>query len=442
MSNNPVQKLKSKLSNSVTIISEKTQMDRTQAKLALTILILLIVSFIDIVWIVVPFHPFHKPKPKPEYTMAEVPTLLNKYQTIISNDPNNFEAHYELGKIYLFLKDKEKAKIELFMAVENAPKGNYNPNFLIATIFVQEKKPEMAEKMVDEIEYTNLSKTDFTRKADLLFDISKLYYGNNNFNASYGTLQEAYNDYAQSNNTEKLELAKTDMISLLVDMADQAYYVEKNPTKAIIYLDNAQKIEENAYAYARMGYLFFDDPRLSAEYFDKAYSFAPTSVNLEVFIYTLAQAIEQCKRENRMSDKSYYRGVMERVRSENLVAKINKNIIVNNLEGLFEKQGNSDEYLPIIYFDVYNASKDKPINYLKIRAVFVDINAKIVGHRDMILVNTAKPLQPHKTIPEVRVESNRPIALKDKQNNLYTVLIYVSKNRPDSWAYATTKMLQ
>ncbi|MDD3419435.1 MAG: hypothetical protein PHE78_02420 [Candidatus Gastranaerophilales bacterium] len=433
---------KSKVSEFVTFVTEKTKMDRKQAKLVITIVILILVSLIDILWLVIPYHPKDKTTNQAEYKMEDIPELVNKYQQIISKDPKNFKAHYELGKIYLFVKEREKAKVEFFLALENAPKDNYSASFAITKLYIEEKSPEMAEKMIDTVNYSNLTKEDFLQKADLLFEISKIYYGQNKFNESYNTLQESYNDYAQSNSTEKLELAKTDMIALLVDMADQAYYVQKNPTKAVVYLDNAQKIKENPWAYARMGYLFFENPRLSAEYFDKAYSFTPSSVNLEIFIYTLAQAIEQCKALNLDSDKSYYRGVLERVRSENLSAKIQNKIILTNMEGLFEKQANTDDYLPLIYFDIHNAMEKTPINYLKVRAVFVDINAKIIGHRDMIIINAINPLNPQKSVTNIRMEANRTIKGSELPNNVYTVLLYISKDRPDSWSYAASKMIR
>jgi hypothetical protein len=55
----------------------------------------------------------------------------------------------------------EKAKVELFIALENAPKGNYSPHFMIANMFIQQKEPEMAEKMIAPINYGDLTPADY-----------------------------------------------------------------------------------------------------------------------------------------------------------------------------------------------------------------------------------------------------------------------------------------
>jgi len=429
------------ISEFITWIENTIQLDRKRAKLLVMMIFLIVVFIVDLVWLVVPNQSKDVEHP-PEYTKAEIPALVAEHQLEIEQDPKDFHAHYELGKIFIFIKEPEKAKIEFFQAIEYAPKGNFKAHFALANMYISYRQPELAAKILDQIDDSQLSDDLFLKKADVLFALSKLFYSQNKLAGSYAALQEAYNDYGRLDQKDKLELAKKDLSMLLIDMADEAYYVEKNPTKAMVYIENSQKLEENAWAYARLGYLFFENPKISADYFEKAYTFDPKSVNLEIFIPTLVDAVDISGRENRMADRSYYRGVLERVRQENLTSKVHVKLIPNNVKGFFEKQEGVEEYLPVAYLDIYNGFDKKWIHYLKIRAVFVDVNDKIVGHYDFIAINSDKPLAPQKSKINIRLESNRVVSTKQKHDNLYKVIIYFSRTRPDEWSYATTKMLE
>lgn len=432
--------VKRKLSGFVDTVENHLQLGRSKTKLLLVIMFLLCFCFIDILWLIMPPPP--KKVAGPEYKMEEVPSLIMKYQGELANNPRNFKAHYELGKIYLFMKEKEKSKVEFFQAIECAPEGNYNPDFALSQIYSSSKEPEMAEKMLEGINDSKIPNSDLLRKADALFNISRLYYSQNKLKNSYETLQQASNYYEKLKNEEKFAIAQKDMMLLLIDMADEAYYKEKNPTKALMYLNNSQDIEENAWVYAKLGYLFFEDPKASADYFEKAYTFNPKAVNIEIFIPALRRAINISIEENRLSDKSYFKGVLDSVIQGNLSSTVHSKIILNNVEGFFEKQDDRDEYLPVIYTDVYNAFLKKNITYLKIRAVFVNMNDEIVGHDDVIAINSSAPLPPGKTKNTIRLESNRIITGKDKKDNVYKAILYVSEIRPDEWSYATNKMLR
>lgn len=434
-------KFKQKLSQFVTWIENTIQLDRKRAKLLIFMIFLIFVFFIDLIWLV--FPSFIKEKQAPvEYKKEEIPALIIENKLAIEENPKDFQAHFELGKIYFFIKESEKAKIEFFQAVEYAPKGNYKAHFELANMYIKYyRKPEMAAQIVGEIDDNLLSDDLLLKKTDYLFDIYKLFFSKNKFAPAYAALQEAYNNYGRLNQKEKLAESKKEMSLLLLDMADEAYYYENNITKAMVYIENSQKLEENAGAYAKLGYLFFEDPKISADYFEKAYTFAPRSINSEVFIPTLVSAIDICIQENRMADKSYYKGVLERVRQEHLASKVHTKLIANNLKGFYEKIEGKDEYLPVAYLDIYNGFDRKSIDYVKIRAVFVNVDDKIVGHHDLIAVNSDQPLLPQKSKMSIRLESNRIVTGKQKKDNIYKVIIYFSKTRPDEWSYATDKLI-
>lgn len=430
------------LSDFITLIENTMHLDRKRSKLLIMLIVLIIVFFFDIIWLVLP-HNVRHPVAKPEFTKEEIPALIVKNQLALEQNPRDFQAHYELGKIYFFSKESEKAKVEFFQAMEYAPEGNYKAHFAFCNMYIKYyKEPEMAAQIMADVDDRQLSKELLLQKADNLYAISKLFFGKNNFQGAYAALNEAYNDYGNLGEKEKLEKAKTDMVFLLIDMADESYYVEKNPTKAMVYIENSQQLQENAWAYAKLGYLFFENPKISADYFEKAYSFNPKAVNLEIFIPTLVDAIRISIEENRMADKSYYKGVLERVREENLISKIHTKLRANNLKAFYEKNDDKDEYLPVAYLDICNGLERNNIHYLKVRAVFVDVNGRIVGHHDVIPINSSKPLKPEETCRNIRIDSNRFVTGQQRKDNIYKVVIYFSKNRPDEWAYVDTKMLQ
>lgn len=433
-------KFKRNLSKMIDFLENKLLLGRTKTKLLLVIIFLLFFCFIDILWLIMPTPP--KKAPGPEYKPEEIPGLIMKYKTELETNPKSFKAHYELGKLYLVIKEKEKSKVELFQAIECAPEGNYDAHFALSKTYLNSKEPEMSEKMLENINTNKAPEQILLKKADSLLAISRLYYSQYKFRDSYSTLQQACNYYEKIKDEKKLEEAKKDMMLLLIDMADEAYYKEKNPTKAMIYLNNSQDIEENALVYAKLGYLLFEDPKASADYFEKAYNFDSKAVNPEIFIPALRRAINISIEENRLSDKSYFQGVLERVTQGNLSSTVHSKIILNNVEGFFEKQEDTDEYLPVIYVDIYNAFANKNIPYLKIRAVFVTLNDEIVGHQDVIAINYSAPLPPGKTKNTIRLESNRLITSKDKSNTVYKAILFISETRPDEWSYATNKMLR
>ncbi len=435
-------KFKKKISKLITLTATKINLDRKRAKLLIVILILMFISFLDIIWLVIPYQEKPEGYEPPPYKMEEVPDLINKYQLVLEKNPGDFKAHYELGKIYVFIKEPEKAKIEFFQAIEASPPGNFNASFTLTKLYIQEKKPGMAEEMVMGIDEKNLSRKEVLTKADLLVDISRLFFGMNDFDGSYRTLKEAVNYYSRIDEKEKLDSAKKELAYLLVDMADNAYYNQNNPAKASIYLDESLKLEENAWAYAKMGYLFFEDPKLSAEYFEKAYSFEPTSVNNEVFLQILYEAIQISRKEGREADRTYYKSMFDRLKEEYLHGKVYTKTALSNVEGFYETQETPGVYLPVVYVDIHNSATKKPLNYLKVRAVFVDNNNKIVGHHDVIAVNADSPLPPNGYKNTIRIESNRLVSEADRKNNVYKVLLYISKKRPDSWAYSTVKILR
>lgn len=435
-------KFKKNISNLITFISNKVNLDRKRAKLLLIILILMFVSFLDVLWMIIPVPERNIIEESQPYKAEEIPALVNKYQKILEQKPSDFNAHYELGKIYVFMGEYERAKVEFFQAVEVAPQGNFNAGFALTDLYIKEKNPGMAEKMSLKVDEKRLFREELFIKADFLVDISRLYFGMNDFDGSYRTLKEAINYYTRLDAKEKLNSSKKELAYLLVDMADNAYYNQNDPVKASIYLDESQKLEENAWAYAKLGYLFFEDPKLSTEYFEKAYNFEPTAVNLEVLIQTLQEAVLLSTKEGKESEKVYFQSVLDRVKEENLHGKFYTKTALSNVEGFYEKQENPNLYLPVVYIDIHNANDKKALDYLKIRAVFIDNNNKIVGHHDIIAVNSSEPLPPGKQKNTLRIESNRFLTSSEKPNTFYKVLLYISKKRPDEWTYSTTKILR
>ncbi len=435
-------KFKKNTSKLITLLSYKINLDRTRAKLLLVILILMFISFWDILWIVVPIRLDHESYQKQPYKMEEVPGLINKYQTILLEKPGDYRAHYELGKIYVFLKEYEKAKVEFFQSIEASPTNNFNASFALTDLYIKEKNPGMAEEIIMGIDEKRLFRQELLIKAGFLADISRLYFGMNDLGSTYRMLKESTNYYTRLDEKEKLDASRKELAYLLVDMADDAYYNQNDPVKASIYLDESQKIEENAWAYAKLGYLFFEDPKLSTEYFEKAYNFEPTAINSEVLIATLQEAIKICLKEGREGDRTYYKSVLDRVKDGSFHEKFYTKIALNNVEGFYERQENKDLFLPVVYININNLETKKSLDYIKVRAIFIDNDNKIVGHHDVIAINSAKPLLAGGHINTIRIESNRFLTSTDKPNTVYKVILYISKKRPDEWAYATTKILR
>lgn len=430
---------KQKINELLTWVENMVQLDRKRAKLFISIVVLIFLFFIDLIWIIIP--TFIHEKEVVEYVKEEIPSLIQKHKLTIEKNSQDYKAHYELGKIYLFIEEQEKAKVEFFQAMEYAPPKEFKADFELARMYIDYyKKPEIAFDIMTKIDDKYLSKELVLKKTDYLFDIYKLFFSQNKFSPAHNTLQITYNNYLKLKQKDKFEKAKKELALLLLDMADEAYYKEKNITKTMVYLQDSKKLEESAEIYAKMGYLFFEDPKISADYFEKAYSFNPMAVNYEVFIPAIEKAINICSQENRMADRAYFRSVLERINQQYLSSKIYTKLIANNVKRFYEKIEGKDEYLPVVYVDIFNGFSQKQLPYVKIRAVFVNGENFIVGHQDLIAVNGAEPLYAQKSKLNIRLESNRTITEEQKNNGIYKVILYFSVKRPNEWTYATTKM--
>lgn len=411
--------------------------DKKKLKLIGIILALVVFFVLDIMWIVCP------PKPKavqdeikPDYTMEEVASAMEKYKEALLLNPHDYKAFIEIGKIYRVLDEKEKAKVAFFQALEYAPENDYGAEFELAGLYICDKQPEFALEVLNRIKDDKLDKKALFKKGRYFARVANLYYLQNHLKKSYDIYNKTLTYLHKVEEEEYIEKINTEKRHLLIDLSDYVYYEEHDLDKALAYLKECQKIKENPWAFARMGYLFFEQPKMAAEYFERAFNYNPSTINHEVFINVLFEAIKIAKKEKRTSDKEYYKYVLDKVRADRHQSKVYKNLRLTNVEAYVEKIEDSTLYNPVVYFQASNASENNPRDYVKVRAVFYKDNNEIVGHRDEVVVKPIQPLWMGTSTGVIRLVSNRPITEKDKNEAIYKVVIYVSKDRPDQWRLA------
>lgn len=418
-------------------IDKLITVDRKKLKLIVIITALLAFFVMDIFWIITPNKKETiEDEIRPDYTMEEVAGAMEKYKNVLIENPNDYKAFIEIGKLYRVLDEKEKAKVAFFQAIERSPENNYDAMFELAGLYICDEQPDFANEVLNQIKDKNLSKSILFKKARYVSRVANLYYLEDYLHKSYDSYTKAIDYLKELEQEEYLKKINTEKRNMLIDLSDYVYYEEHNLNQALAYLDESQKIEENPWAFARKGYLFFEQPKVAAEYFERAFNHNPATINHEVFINVLFDAIKIAKEEQRTSDKDYYKYVLGKVRANSHKSLVYKNLLVTNMEAYIEKVDNSTLYTPVVYFQVSNSSEQKPRDYVKIRAVFYKDNNKIVGHRDEVVVKPVRPLWMGTSTDIIRLNSNRPITQEEKDNSVYKVVVYISKDRPDQWKLA------
>lgn len=437
---NTITKIKAFWVNLIDFLCKKFKIKRKKITLLIILGLLITIGLLDVLWLIAP-PTTQKPQiEEPLYKKEEIPRLVTHYQNILRKDNNNYQAHLELGKIFVFTDELENAKVEFFQAVEIAPQKNYDARFYLTQTYLALKVPEMAQEIIKEIPLNQLSEKLALKKIDTMYSIANLYIEQQKYQNAYELLKTICVEYEKRNQTEKRNQAQNLLVTSLMNIVDEAYYKYKSPVKAFMYLDESLKTYENPWAYTKLGFLFFEDTLLSAKYFDKAFSFGGNVVNYEVLESIFNDAIKISKEKRDNQGIEYYKGLIERLRKGNLKAKINTAIIITRADGFLDKIDNN-QYIPSVEVEICNKKQKKALRYLKLRTVFFDMNNKIIGHNDSLVLGCNEILSKGRK-KTIAVKSNRAINENFKKNNICKVLFYISKEQPDRWTYSNSKVFR
>lgn len=424
----------------IDFLHKKLKIKRKKITISILIILCIFIGILDIMWLITPPAPPKTKIEEPLYKKEDIPRLITYYQETLRKDNNNYQAHLELGKIFVFIDELENAKVEFFQAIELAPPQNYDARFYLTQTYIALKTPEMAQEILNGIPLNSVNEKTALKKLEMMDTIARLYSNQRKYKEAHEILKVLCLEYEKYNLIKNRDEAQELLTASLMNIVDEAYYKQKNPVKAFMYLDESLKIFENPWAYTKLGFLFFEDPILSSKYFDKAFSFGGAVTNYEVLesIFTESLKISEGKKDTPMIE--YYKGLLERIRAENLSAKVNTSIIITKMDGFLEQTANNC-YIPAVAIEICNKKQKKALHYLKVRTVFFDMNNKIIGHNDSLVLESNEIL-PKGRKKYLDIRSNRPIPESFRKNNLCKAIFYISKEEPDRWTFTGSKIFR
>ena len=178
---------------------------------------------------------------------------------------------------------------------------------------------------------------------------------------------------------------------------------ENDPNHAILMLENALEIFPDPHAMYKLGLIYqnVDDDR-ALRYIEDAYNIKPEIVNVEIYNNLLNKLMKRAKEEGEYSKSRFYS-----LKLDNFKRKIiNNNIFKGDLEISNFQIFSSRKYIIgekqyFVSFDIKNGTK-YPVDNLFIKLLINPQGGKIV-ETELKVINRNKPLEPNKTVKNVRI---------------------------------------
>lgn len=313
--------------------------------------------------------------------------------------PNDYMTNLKIAFLYEILKDSQNAQIHYEKALA---KSNDNPFALYkaAMFYASQKEYRDAIGYISLIPEQN-NKRYYELKARFYAKLGDYFLEDEDFANSIKVFKMALK-YAKNTDPKLESKVKGGYANAYNEYAEK-FINENDPNHAILMLENALEIFPDPHAMYKLGLIYqnVDDDR-ALRYIEDAYNIKPEIVNVEIYNSLLNKLIKRTKEEGEYSKSRFYS-----LKLDNFKRKIiNNNIFKGDLEISNFQIFSSRKYIIgekqyFVSFDIKNGTK-YPVDNLFIKLLINPQGGKIV-ETELKVINRNKPLEPNKTVKNVRI---------------------------------------
>lgn len=313
--------------------------------------------------------------------------------------PNDYMINLKIAFLYEILKDNQNAQIHYEKALA---KSNDNPFALYkaAMFYASQREYQDAIGYISLIPEQN-NKRYYELKARFYAKLGNYFLEDKDYANSVKVFKMAMK-YAKNTDPQLESKVKGEYANAYNEYAEK-FINENDPHHAIIMLENALEIFPDPHAMYKLGLIYqnVDDIR-ALKYIEDAYSIKPEIVNVEIYNSLLNKLMKRAKEEGEYSKSRFYS-----LKLDNFKRKIiNNNIFKGDLEISNFQIFSSRKYIIgekqyFVSFDIKNGTK-YPVDNLFIKLLINPQGGKIV-ETELKVINRNKPLEPNKTVKNVRI---------------------------------------
>ena len=313
--------------------------------------------------------------------------------------PNDYMINLKIAFLYEILKDSQNAQIHYEKALA---KSNDNPFALYkaAMFYASQREYQDAIGYISLIPEQN-NKRYYELKARFYAKLGNYFLEDKDYANSVKVFKMAMK-YAKNTDPQLESKVKGEYANAYNEYAEK-FINENDPHHAIIMLENALEIFPDPHAMYKLGLIYqnVDDDR-ALRYIEDAYNIKPEIVNVEIYNNLLNKLMKRAKEEGEYSKSRFYS-----LKLDNFKRKIiNNNIFKGDLEISNFQIFSSRKYIIgekqyFVSFDIKNGTK-YPVDNLFIKLLINPQGGKIV-ETELKVINRNKPLEPNKTVKNVRI---------------------------------------
>lgn len=313
--------------------------------------------------------------------------------------PNDYMINLKIAFLYEILKDSQNAQIHYEKALA---KSNDNPFALYkaAMFYASQKEYRDAIGYISLIPEQN-NKRYYELKARFYAKLGDYFLEDEDFANSIKVFKIALK-YAKNTDPKLESKVKGGYANAYNEYAEK-FINENDPNHAILMLENALEIFPDPHAMYKLGLIYqnVDDDR-ALRYIEDAYNIKPEIVNVEIYNSLLNKLIKRTKEEGDYSKSRFYSLKLDNFKRKIINNNIYKgDLEINNFEIYTSRKYIIGEKQYFVSFDIKNGTK-YPVDNLFIKLLINPQGGKIV-ETELKVINRNKPLEPNKTVKNVRI---------------------------------------
>lgn len=313
--------------------------------------------------------------------------------------PNDYMINLKIAFLYEILKDSQNAQIHYEKALA---KSNDNPFALYkaAMFYASQREYHDAIGYISLIPEQN-NKRYYELKARFYAKLGDYFLEDEDFANSIKVFKIALK-YAKNTDPKLESKVKGGYANAYNEYAEK-FINENDPNHAILMLENALEIFPDPHAMYKLGLIYqnVDDDR-ALRYIEDAYNIKPEIVNVEIYNSLLNKLIKRTKEEGDYSKSRFYSLKLDNFKRKIINNNIYKgDLEINNFEIYTSRKYIIGEKQYFVSFDIKNGTK-YPVDNLFIKLLINPQGGKIV-ETELKVINRNKPLEPNKTVKNVRI---------------------------------------
>ncbi len=366
---------------------------------------------------------------------GKVALALEHYKRLVKVHPYNSKIHLKLGQLYQEVKEKQKAKIEIFRAMKTCPKGDFEAHFAMADLYLKNKESELAEDLVEQLKGEELKQKKYkVLKAKFYADLGD-HYAREYPEKSLRLLKKAHKIYEEYN-CEEIKDIKEQIARVGVSLANTFIGQEKGK-EAFATLKNALKYSDSPKLHNKLAILYEPiDIKKSIQHSKRAYELDKSNSNKDNYYMILRKASKIYKKKGEKTESKYYEHLAEKVKPKIVVpTQKDFDLLVN----IFSMIYNEEKQRPGISFNVTNVNKDK-LEYLKCKVEFIH-KGNVVDETVFQIADKNRPIKGDSRSKQHQIYTNKSVDEKTLEEGL-NIKIYLSKANPDKWEVYRNMLLK